>query len=188
MNILQYIPIIVSIRNNEYFHFKDQNTIENTNLQDVHKRLLIKLHNDNYPVALVFNNELLIDREIGKQYGSIDNNEIKNFILNNNTWDIIIISKLTNPNYSDIDGYTYMKKLNDNTTFHYNSVYIASARFFNKVFNNNFVDIQNYYYTVPFLNNIESIIQNPYYTVGYITNIDSLQPFDIKYNWTEMHV
>jgi hypothetical protein len=184
MEIFNYIPIIIGIKNSDFTMILAKGTIKNINEIDIHKRLLSKLYDDHYDVAMIFSNEIFLLRAMG----NINNNEIKNFITTNTTWDLLVLNPFDsalNP-ISSVDGYNIIKKIDNTSTFFYNQIYIASYRFMQKIKNNNISIIESYVYTDPFLQYMQSTKTINLYTVGIITNITTLKTDNIIYSWNEI--
>lgn len=189
MEILNYLPVIIGIKNSDFTPLLNKNLIKNINPIDNHTKLLSKLYDANYPVSMIFSNEILLLRNLG----NIADNEIKHFIESNSTWDLLILSPfdISIP-VSSIPDYTILKKIDDTSTFFYNKIYIASRRFMQKIKNNDISNIESYVYTDPFLDNMETtpivISKKNLYTIGIITNIKIIKVDNIIYSWKELEI
>lgn len=179
-NIFTYVPIMTGIINDLFSHFKTKNTITDTNIKNIHKRLLSKLYDNNVPCALIFENELSLTRNIA----DVNNNEIKNFVSTNTDWDILYVSTV-NESSIPIDGFTLIQKLNNTATYDNNAVYLASARFMAKCKNNDLTVLNVYKYTKPFITNLIIPVSSNKYTIGKVNHIFKLQESTLKYSWAE---
>lgn len=184
MSLFSYISLIVGIRDDEVSHIVTPNTIYENNPQNVHKKLLAKLADDGINNVLVFENELLLTRQLG----DINNNEIETFMAANNTWDLLLLSPFTSVNSVKESGYTLISKVSDTTTFYSSNIYIASHRFMTKLKNNDLSSIQTYKYDSPFLNHIQNRFNHNKFTIGKISIITSLTVRDLKYKWNDFKI
>lgn len=188
MEILNYLPIIAGIKNSDFTPIFARGTIRNTDKIDIHKRLLTKLCDSNYPVAMVFSNELFLLRNLR----DITNNEIKKLITTNSTWDVLILNPfdLILNSTSPIEGYNIIKKINDSSSFFYNQVYIASARFMQKIKNNDISNIESFIYIDPFVQHMHTTPLNNknMYIVGAISNIKTIKVEEIIYSWNKLSI
>jgi hypothetical protein len=182
MDIFNYLPVIVGIKNSDFTPILTKATINSSTKQDIHKRLLSDLAVKNYPVAMVFENELFLLRSLG----NINNNEIRDFIRTDNSWDIVILSPFTGSS-SVVNGYNIIRKVNDTSTFFNSQIYIASSRFMQKIKNNNYNSIETYVYIDSFIDNISTtpVHKSTLYTLGVISNISIISLKEIKYSWNE---
>lgn len=182
-NIFTYVPIMTGIINDLFSHFKTQNTITDNNIKNIHTRLLSKLYDNNIPCALIFENELSLTRNIA----DVNNNEIKSFVETNTDWDILYVSNV-NKLSTKISGFTFIEKINDNTTYDNNAVYLASSRFMAKAKNNDMAVLNVYKYNKPFITNLIIPVTSNKYTIGKINHIFKLQESTLKYSWTEYQI
>jgi hypothetical protein len=184
MELFEYIPVIIGIRNDDFSPLITPRTITENNKRNLHVRVLSKLRNDGYPCGLVFQNELYVTRSLR----DLTNNEIHRLITTNTTWDMIILSDCPNTSLQAVPGYEILKKSADTSTFKYTSIYLASARLMEKAHLGNLTDLQVYVYSDPFLANIETSCKSNKYTVGRVTNIKLLGIQDVKYAWHDYGV
>lgn len=179
MDIFKYIPIIVGVRAKDFSPVLSTKKIIGT-LENVHKRLLIKLHKQGYSCALVFQNELYLLRNLQ----DINNNEIKTFISSVPNWDILIMSPLNSNSY-EVPGFQFIRKLDNNTDFFSEEIYIVSERFMKKVEDEALWNINTYIYTKPFLQDLDSHVKSNEYTIGRITDINHMSQGELKYKWVD---
>ena len=179
MDIFSYLPVIVGVRAKDFTPVLATPTVSN-DLESIHKQLLIKLHSQGYPCALVFQNELYLMRNLL----DINNNEIKTFLTSTPDWDILIVSPFTAQSFL-VPGFEYIEKVDNTSDFFYSEIYIASEKFMEKIKTNNITNIQTYVYTRPFLQDVDSKSSSHTYTVGRITDIIYLRAQEIKYKWNE---
>jgi hypothetical protein len=151
-------------------------------LRNVHLDVLKYCYDNGYSTALIYENELSIIRDLE----DINNNEIKNFMLSNTDWDIMLIGVNEIPYTSLVNGYTRVFKVNDASTFYSNYVYIASRRFMQKAKTNNLTSINTYLYRPTFITNIGNIPKASVYTVGTVTDIIEVDDSMLKYKWTPL--
>jgi len=184
MEIFNYLPALVGIKNSDFTPILAKGTIKESSKLVVHKRLLTKLAENNYAATMVFENELYLLRNLK----DINNNEIQKLITTNNSWDIIILNPFNESSSTPIEGYNIIKKINDTSTFFCSYIYIASANFLQKVKYQNLNNIESYVYTDPFLNNLKSspTTKVDTYTTGFVTDITTLELGDVKYSWHEI--
>lgn len=183
MDLFSYLPIIIAIRNDDFSHIHTPNTIVSNDKHDIHLRVLKKLADLPYPVAAVFENEIYITRHLA----NLSNNDMKNFLLTNPTWDILVVEAYTEAPSTPVEGYTLIEKVNDNI-FRSDKVYIVSSRMMQKAKNNNLTDLQIYKYTSPFIENVESHPKTNKYTVSRVVGITLLDTAEVKYKWAEFHI
>jgi hypothetical protein len=182
MDIFKYIPIIVGVRAKDFITVISTKKVVDT-LENVHKRLLVKLRKQGYSCALVFQNELYLLRNLQ----DLNNNEIKTFISTVPNWDVLIMSSLTS-SFIDVPGFEFIKKLENNTDFFSNEIYIVSERFMQKIEDEALWNINTYIYTKPFLQDLDSRYSHSNvneYTIGRITNINHMSAGELKYQWVD---
>ena len=180
MDIFSYLQIMICIRDKQCAAIVTPKLIQNDNKQQVHKDVLKKVFEKGNKTAFVFENELYLLRSLD----DLSNNEIKTFVSTNTDWDILILSEIDKPTIK-LDNFNYIKKLQDDKTFNESYVYIASARFAQKMNDPN-ATIQTYVYDKPFLKNLSVEHSSNKYVVGEITNIKTLSEIEIKYTWSEL--
>lgn len=177
--IFQYINAMYCIRDSEFNPIHDSTIIETTDLTPVHKKIFSKAYDDGNLNALVFQNELMLTRELG----DVNNNEIKEFLMTNTTWDILVLNARTDLPLVDVPGFTHVHKVTRDD-FIIDKVYIASRRFMQKVKNNVTSGIETYYYDSTFLSALDSKDGDYKVKVGKIIDVNILENDEIKYKWT----
>lgn len=183
MDIFNYIPFVVAIRNEDFTPILTLKTVTDTDKINIHKRLLCTLAVLGAPCALVFENEIYLTRSLV----DLMHNEIKTFVTTNMSWDIIILSEYHGFSTENVSGYNFIEKIKDTTTFPHEQIYIASSRFMQKVQSNQLMtDIQVYTYNSPFVANLKTQCKSNKYSIGRITNITTLGDTEIKYKWNEI--
>jgi hypothetical protein len=180
MDIFSYLEMMICIRDKQCAPIVTPKLVQNDNKQQVHKDVLKKVFDKGHKTVFIFENELYLLRGLD----DLSNNEIKTFIGTNNDWDIMILSEIDKPTIK-LDEFSYIKKLQDNKTFNESYVYIASARFAQKMNDPN-ATIETYVYDRPFLKNLTVDHPSNKYVIGEITNISSLNQVEIKYRWSEL--
>ena len=180
MDIFSYLQIMICVRDKQCTPIVTPKLIQNDNKQQVHKDILKKIFDKGHQTAFVFENELYLLRSLD----DLSNNEIKTFVTTNQDWDILVLSSIDKP-LIKLDNFSYIKKLQDNKTFDESCVYIASARFLQKMDDPN-ANIETYVYDRPFLKNLTVPHPSGKYVVGQITNITALNQIEIKYTWSEL--
>ena len=177
--IFQYINAIYCVRDAEYIPVHDSRIIETSDLVDVHKSLISKAYDEGNTNALIFNNELYFTRDLA----DLNNNEIKEFLMTNNTWDVLILNSHKNLTLETLESYTYLHKVMSND-FNIDKVYLISRQFMQKVKNNDITNVSTYYYTNTFVDSMPSKDSNFSVIVGKLTDVSILKNGEIKYHWT----
>lgn len=184
MDIFSYLQTMICIRDKQCTPIVTPKMVESSDKKQVHKKVLAKFFAQGSPVVFVFENELYLSRAID----DIANNEIKTFVTTNNTWDILVLSAVSDDIVKlPVDNYTFMKKLQDDKTFNESYIYIASARFAQKMNDPN-ASIETYVYDRPFVKNLTVDHSSNKFVIGQITNITELNQVEIKYTWSEVEV
>jgi len=178
MSVLSLIPYVFSIRDASYSHIDAGNSILSSNVADVHKQLLSSLADKSIPLALVFQNELVFSRNLE----DINNNEIKTFLETNADWDLLILGTYSQNDTHLVDGFTRIFKIDNTTQFQNELVYIASARFMNKIKNNE-TSFVKYLYTPSFIQNINIPMTTQHYVISKVENVLNLTGGNLKYIW-----
>lgn len=182
MSMFEYLNGVFCIRDNKFYVIHDGYTVNESDSKAVHLKLLNKLYWNNVNTALVYENELLVQRKLG----DVTKNEIKNFLVGNSEWDVLLLGPFTGLSYP-IEGYGVIQQVNSNQ-FDMSSVYIVSRRGMGKIINNQ-SNLNIFVYADNFLDNVKSHPSDKHhYTVGKITNIGHLEKNDAKYTWTEFHL
>jgi len=150
VQLLNYIDAIYSIRHPE---FVNGTNITTTDMPSIHKAILSKAFDDGNRSALIFENELYYTIPIS----DLNNNVLKYFLLNNTTWDMMILSPHTDLTTTPVDGYANINLLTGNT-FHADKIYLASRRLMAKAKNNNMSNIVTFYYSFNFIRRKFNII------------------------------
>ena len=179
MDIFSYIPVIIGVRAKDFSPVFTTTKVED-DLENVHKRLLMKLHQQGYPCALVFQNELYLMRNLL----DINNNEIKTFVTSNPNWDVLIMSPFSAESL-EVPGFEYIRKVDNNSDFFFGEIYIASEKFMKKIKDNELWNINTYMYTQPFMQDLDSSHASNEYTIGRIIDIDHIKAGEIKYRWSD---
>ena len=173
---------MICIRDKQCTPIVTPKLIESNDKKQVHKNILAKCFAQGSPVVFVFENELYLSRGLD----DLTNNEIKTFVTTNDTWDILILSAVPDDIVKlSVDNYTFMKKLKDDKTFDESYIYIASARFGQKM-NDPEAKLETYVYDRPFVKNLQLEHSSNKYVVGQISNITKLNQIEIKYTWSEV--
>lgn len=186
-NIFNYIPEIYCIRTKKYLPFASK-YIQSSSLFNLHKQLLSNLADQNVHACMVFENEIYLIRELL----DVNNNEIKDFIMTNTDWDMLIIGQNNIQDITPVQNFSRIFKFNDSTQLLTSYVYIASYRLLNKIKNNNRSDLSTYIYSPTFISNIEqsssSTVKNSdHYMIGHVTDITSANMETVKYKWTPIN-
>lgn len=176
--VFQYINAMYCIRDSEFNPIHDPTIIDTIDLTPVHRQILSKGYDDGNLNALVFQNELVFTRELA----DVNNNEIKQFLMTNTTWDILVLNPRTDLPLETIAGFTHVHKVTRDE-FIIDKVYLASRRFMNKVKNGVTTGIETYYYDNTFVNALDSKDGNYRVKVGKIINVSILANNEIKYKW-----
>jgi hypothetical protein len=181
MEIFSYIPVMISIRSKEFMPpLTSMNLVEEATCPLIHKRVAKKLGADKYPCALVFDNELILTRNLA----DTNNNEIKLFVTSGTPWDILILGKC-DLEATVVPGFTLVEKLSDTTTFFNEYVYLISHTMMQKIIDNNLSVINTFKYTDHFLTSVKgNIIGGTHYVVGKISAITHAKQNNIGYIWT----
>lgn len=179
MSVLSIIPYVFSIRDASYSHIDAGNNIDASSVVDVHKQLLSTLANKSIPLALVFQNELLFSRNLE----DINNNEIKSFLETNSDWDILILGKYSQNDVTVVDGFSRIYRIANTSQFQNELVYIASARFMNKIKNNESSFVK-YVYSPSFIENIQVPMTTHNYVISKIDNVIKATGGNLKYVWS----
>jgi hypothetical protein len=185
MSMFVYLHGVFSIRNTASATIIDSRVITSDDPKTVHQDLLTYLFNKGtYNNALVHEDEIVLLRNLG----DISDNEIAEFLVNNTTWDVLILSPYTISDLVSIPGFSIVKKSTSATTFNDKYVYIASKQFMEKMKNNTLTDIQTYVYTNPFLNSISkvNVIETNKYIVSQVVALDTLNSGETLYQWREL--
>lgn len=177
--VFQYINSMYCIRDDQFNPVRDPNVIVTNDITDIHKRVLSKAYDDGNTNALIFQNELFFTRQIG----DVNNNEIKQFLGTNSTWDVLILNERTDLPLIPVGGYTHVHRVN-RTDFIIDKVYLVSRRFMQKVKNNTLTNVETYYYDNTFVDAALSADHTYKVKVGKITNVQLLKNDQIKYIWT----
>jgi hypothetical protein len=182
MDILNYIPVIISLRSQKFTPFKANNPVVNNDKKEVHKAVLRRLNQEDYPVAMIYENELTLSRSLE----DVSNNEIKAFVTQNQDWDILILSACNLPS-SLVDGYSRIEKVSTSQGFEYDfeNIYIVSKRFMQKVQNNDLSNIELYLYNSPFLTYPKMGPEVSTFVMGKTENINEVSMRKISYTWKE---
>ncbi len=179
MDIFSYIPVIYSVRIQKFTPFKARNPISNTR-ENVHKTLASYMFDNNVPCAMIYDNELTVLRNIG----DVNNNEIKSFITTNNIWDVLILSKCSEPS-ALVENFNLIEKLDNETNFKFNYVYLISNRFMQKIKNNDLTNIKIYKYNQPFLEYANMTDSTNVFTIGKVEQIKNISSEKLSYTWKE---
>jgi hypothetical protein len=177
--IFQYINAIYSVRDAEYNPVHDSRIITTDNLTSVHTRLIKTAYDAGNTNALIFDNELYFTRDLA----DVNNNEIKQFLMTNPTWDVLIFNPRDNLPLETYGSFVHVHKVTSDT-FNIDRVYLISRRFMQKVKDNITTGIETYYYDNTFVDSMPSKDSLYKVIVGKLTNISVLQNGEIKYNWT----
>ena len=176
--VFQYINAMYCIRDDDFNPIHDTHIIETNDVTNqVNKVLLAKAFDDGNTNALVFQNELFFTRDIA----DTNNNELKYFLGTNATWDVLIFNPRSDLPLEAVPGFSRIHRVT-RTDFIIDKVYLVSRRFMQKVKDNNYTDIQTYYYSNNFVDSLES--KNNKFIVGKLTNIQILRNGELKYHWT----
>lgn len=180
MEIFSYIPVMISIRSKEFMPpLTSMHIIEEATCELVHKRVAKQLGADQYPCALVFDNELILTRNLA----DTNNNEIKSFITSGTPWDVLILSNC-DLEASPVPGFTLVEKLSDTTTYFNEYVYLISHTMMQKIIDNNLSSINTFKYTNPFLTSVQGKhVGGTKYVVGKISAIRHAKQNSIGYVW-----
>jgi hypothetical protein len=183
MSMFQYLGGIFSIRNTGSTFIIDNRAVFATNPQEMHQKLLSFLYDENiYNNALIYEDEMILLRDLG----NIGDNEIKQFLGTNTTWDVLILSPYSKDGLEDVEGYTTLKKTNSNILGD-GYIYIASKRFMEKNKTNNLINIETYVYTKSFIDIFrKSTYKTNKYIVSKATSLDTLFSAESKYHWQQI--
>ena len=173
---------MICIRDKQCTPIVTPKLIESNDKKQLHKNMLAKFFAQGSQVVFVFENELYLSRTLD----DLTNNEIKTFVTTNKTWDVLILSVVPDDIVKlSLDNYTFMKRIQDDKMFDESYIYIASARFAQKM-NDPDASIETYVYDRPFVKNLKVEHSSNKYVVGEITNITKLNQVEIKYTWSEV--
>jgi hypothetical protein len=177
--VFQYINAMYCVRDDKFNPIHDNKLIPTNDLTQVHRNILKKGYDDGNTNALIFNNELFFTRELA----DVNNNEIKQFLMTNATWDVLILNPRDDLPLLDYGTFQHVHRVNRDD-FIIDKVYLVSRRFMLKVKNNIMTGIETYYYDNTFVDSIPSDDNNFNVVVGKITNVAVLKNGEIKYSWT----
>jgi hypothetical protein len=182
--IFDYLSAIYGIRNTKNTPFIASQYKIQKSLVNVHLDILKYSYDHSASTALIYENELSLIRDLE----DVTNNEIKQFMMTNPDWDILIIGLNEIVNKTLQNGYTRIYKVNDSTTFYSQYAYIASRRFMQKAKTNNLASLNTYLYTPTFAKNLGNTSTSNIYTVGLATNILLADSINMKYTWTPVKI
>jgi hypothetical protein len=182
MDIFTYLPNIFCVRNDSLSPVKSvDSALHAPDIAELHKQMLARFHDDGGLTgpAMVYESELILTRELA----DLNDNEIRNFILDNADWDMIVLSDpAVGDAVSEMPGYNLMKKFADTSKFRDDTVYIASPRLFEKMKNGDTGIIDAYVYANSFAK-AHRVTTSDMYTVSKVTSIKSVAKREVKYTW-----
>lgn len=180
----EYLSGIFGIRSAGNIPFIASQYKMTKSLRDVHFDVLKYGYDNGLNTALIYENELSLLRDLE----DVTNNEIKNFMIGNTDWDIVLIGYNEIPFKSLVNGFTRIFKVNDASTFYSQHAYIASKRFMQKAKTGNLTTINTYLYSPTFLKNIGNVATSQIYTVGLINDIIEADDLTLRYKWIPIKV
>jgi hypothetical protein len=180
-DIFNSVKSMYCIRDQFFNPIRDRNDIKADDHFEIHVKLLTKVADNNDESALVFENEIFFTRNMA----NVNNDELKEFIKTNKTWDMILLHWRDDQVYKEkCPNYEHMYKARARN-FTIGHVYIVSSRLLEKIKTLDLDNVESYYYTNEFVKSMSYKDTEPpyHFTIGKINDVSLLTTGEIKYSW-----
>lgn len=176
---LSSIDSFYCIRDEKTVPVRDQTMARYSGILDPHKKALLMALEAGKETCMMFVNELKPTRELTLSQAE----ELKRFLEDNETWDVIVLSPTFDKYMSEIEGFKHVQKVFSDE-FSIDRVYVASRRFMQKVkASAAFNGVEMYYFDAPFLDGRGEIDMRLRISIGEVGPVSVLDNGRLRFGW-----